>query len=190
MYLLVISLILLFSVLLVLVILAQNSKGGGLTSQFGGSSASNIIGVKKTGDLLEKLTWGFIVGIMVLALSTNFIVTNQTGKPVTIRGAIFNNTNQLVDSFLTMYDGMGKFAMEPNAKETYYCNWIDEYGISHTSDLPIAKKNGVIIFVDGCRIKSHHVQFFHRSLPSNGEICCSPCFDSTIEWENASESQI
>ena len=78
MYLLVISLILLFAVLLVLVILAQNSKGGGLTSQFGGSSASNIIGVKKTGDLLEKLTWGFIVGIMVLALSTNFIVNSQT----------------------------------------------------------------------------------------------------------------
>ncbi len=80
MYLLVISLILLFSVLLVLVILAQNSKGGGLTSQFGGSSASNIIGVKKTGDLLEKLTWGFIVGIMILTLSTNFITSTDTGS--------------------------------------------------------------------------------------------------------------
>lgn len=73
MYTLVIALIILFSVLLVLVILAQNSKGGGLTSQFGGSSASNIIGVKKTGDLLEKLTWGFIITIMVLCLTTNFI---------------------------------------------------------------------------------------------------------------------
>ena len=76
MYILVISLIILFAVLLVLVILAQNSKGGGLTSQFGGSSASNIIGVKKTGDLLEKLTWGFIIGIMVLALSTNLLAPN------------------------------------------------------------------------------------------------------------------
>src|SRR6188474_3192329 len=80
MYTLVIALIILFAILLVLVILAQNAKGGGLTSQFGGSAASNIIGVKKTGDLLEKLTWGFIVGIMVLALSTNFIVSNQTGS--------------------------------------------------------------------------------------------------------------
>jgi preprotein translocase subunit SecG len=79
MYTLVISLIIFFAVLLVLVILAQNSKGGGLTSQFGGSSASNIIGVKKTGDLLEKLTWGFIIAIMVLSLSTNFIETNQGG---------------------------------------------------------------------------------------------------------------
>jgi preprotein translocase subunit SecG len=78
MYTLVISLIIFFAVLLVLVILAQNSKGGGLTSQFGGSSASNIIGVKKTGDLLEKLTWGFIIAIMVLSLSTNFIKGDST----------------------------------------------------------------------------------------------------------------
>ena len=61
-------------------ILAQNSKGGGLTSQFGGSTASNIIGVKKTGDLLEKLTWGFIIAIIVLSLSTNFIVPSNGTK--------------------------------------------------------------------------------------------------------------
>jgi preprotein translocase subunit SecG len=77
MYTLIIALIILFSVLLVLVILAQNSKGGGLSSQFGGSSASNIIGVKKTGDLLEKLTWGFIVAIMALSLTTNFVDSRQ-----------------------------------------------------------------------------------------------------------------
>ena len=77
MYTLVISLIIFFAVLLVLVILAQNSKGGGLSSQFGGSSASNIIGVKKTGDLLEKLTWSFVVAIMVLSLSTSFMDVNE-----------------------------------------------------------------------------------------------------------------
>jgi preprotein translocase subunit SecG len=80
MYGLVIGLIIFIAVLLVLVILAQNSKGGGLTSQFGGSTASNIIGVKKTGDLLEKLTWGFIIAIIVLSLSTNFIVPSNGTK--------------------------------------------------------------------------------------------------------------
>jgi preprotein translocase subunit SecG len=78
MYGLVIGLIILFCILLVLVILAQNAKGGGLSSQFGGSSASNIIGVKKTGDLLEKLTWGFVVAIMVLSLSTNLMDSSAT----------------------------------------------------------------------------------------------------------------
>ena len=80
MYELIIGLIILFAVLLVLVILAQNSKGGGLTGQFGGSTASNIIGVKKTGDLLEKLTWSFIISIMVLCLATNFITPNAGGS--------------------------------------------------------------------------------------------------------------
>jgi len=77
MYTFIIGLIIFFAVLLVLVILAQNSKGGGLTSQFGGSAASNIIGVKKTGDLLEKLTWSFVIAIMVLSLSTSFMTPNS-----------------------------------------------------------------------------------------------------------------
>ncbi len=79
MYALVIGLIVLFCILLVLIILAQNSKGGGLSSQFGGSAASNIIGVKKTGDLLEKLTWGFVVAIMVLSLTTSFMTPGSQG---------------------------------------------------------------------------------------------------------------
>ena len=79
MYVLLISLAIVSAILLVLVVLAQNSKGGGLSGQFGGSAASNLIGVKKTGDLLEKLTWGFIIAIMVLALSTNLLRPNTGG---------------------------------------------------------------------------------------------------------------
>jgi len=73
MYALLIGLTIFASVLLVLVVLAQNSKGGGLSSQFGGSSASNLIGVKKTGDLLEKMTWGLAISVMLLVLATNFV---------------------------------------------------------------------------------------------------------------------
>ena len=70
----IIILILIVAVLLVLVVLAQNSKGGGLSSQFGGSGASNIIGVKKTSDLLERLTWGFAIVILVLSVTVNIII--------------------------------------------------------------------------------------------------------------------
>jgi preprotein translocase subunit SecG len=76
MFTLIVGIIIFVAVLLVLVVLAQNSKGGGLSNQFGGSGASNIIGVKKTGDLLEKLTWGFVITIMILALSTNLVTQN------------------------------------------------------------------------------------------------------------------
>jgi len=74
---LILGLILVISVLLVLIILAQNSKGGGLSSQFGGSSTSQIIGVKRTGDLLEKLTWGFAIAILALSLSANKLLDKR-----------------------------------------------------------------------------------------------------------------
>jgi preprotein translocase subunit SecG len=80
MFTLIVGIIIFFAILLVLVVLAQNSKGGGLSNLAGGSSASNIIGVKKTGDLLEKLTWGFIVAIMVLCLSTNLVTQNSGSR--------------------------------------------------------------------------------------------------------------
>jgi preprotein translocase subunit SecG len=75
-YTLFIVLAIISAVLLVLVVLAQNSKGGGLSSQFGGSGASNLIGVKKTGDVLERLTWAFAVAIMLFSLATNFTTPN------------------------------------------------------------------------------------------------------------------
>ncbi|MCB0504244.1 MAG: preprotein translocase subunit SecG [Cyclobacteriaceae bacterium] len=78
MLLFVLILILIAAVLLILVVLAQNPKGGGLSSQFGGSGASNIIGVKKTSDLLEKLTWGFAVAIVVLSMGTKLLINNQS----------------------------------------------------------------------------------------------------------------
>lgn len=70
------------SVLLVLVVLAQNSKGGGLSSQFGGSGASNLIGVKKTGDLLERLTWAFAIAIMVFSLGVNIVGPSSSSDEI------------------------------------------------------------------------------------------------------------
>ncbi|RAU83266.1 preprotein translocase subunit SecG [Pontibacter arcticus] len=74
MYIALISIIIFVCVLLILVVLSQNPKGGGLSSQFGGGGASQLMGVKRTGDLLEKLTWGFAIGLVVLTLGTHMIV--------------------------------------------------------------------------------------------------------------------
>lgn len=73
MYGVIVTLIVIVAVLLILVVLAQNPKGGGLSSQFGGSGTSQLMGVKKTGDLLEKLTWGFAIALLLLSVSTNFV---------------------------------------------------------------------------------------------------------------------
>lgn len=62
----------LVAVLLIIVILIQNPKGGGLSSEFGGGS-SQMFGVQKTGDILEKLTWGFFAFLLVAALGTGVL---------------------------------------------------------------------------------------------------------------------
>ncbi|MBF8962510.1 preprotein translocase subunit SecG [Pontibacter sp. FD36] len=82
MYIALISIILFICVLLVLVVLAQNPKGGGLSSQFGGGGASQLMGVKRTGDLLEKLTWGFAIALVVLTLGTHMMIDTNTESTV------------------------------------------------------------------------------------------------------------
>ncbi len=49
-------LIFIASVFLILIVLVQNSKGGGLASGF--SSSNQIMGVRKTTDFLEKSDMG------------------------------------------------------------------------------------------------------------------------------------
>lgn len=62
-------LIIVASILLSFFVLIQNPKGGGLVSGFAGGT--NIMGVKRTGDFLEKMTWGLIIAIIVISLAIN-----------------------------------------------------------------------------------------------------------------------
>jgi len=66
MYNFVVILILIVSIVLALVVLVQNSKGGGLAANF--SAPNQIMGVRKTTDFLEKLTWGLAIALVVLSL--------------------------------------------------------------------------------------------------------------------------
>jgi preprotein translocase subunit SecG len=69
-------LIVIIAILLILVVLTQNPKGGGVSQFTGGST--QLMGVKKTGDLLEKLTWGFAIALIVLTVTTNIILKPDT----------------------------------------------------------------------------------------------------------------
>ncbi len=71
-------LIAIIAVLLILVVLIQNSKGGGLSSEYGGAGATQMFGVQKTTDLLEKITWGLGGAMALLALISHlFLGTPQ-----------------------------------------------------------------------------------------------------------------
>ena len=76
MYVFISILILIASILLILIVLVQNSKGGGLASGF--SSSNQIMGVRKTTDFLEKATWGLAGFVIVLSIViTAFIPRDQ-----------------------------------------------------------------------------------------------------------------
>lgn len=59
-------LILIVCILLSLVVLVQNSKGGGLASNF--ASSNQYMGVRKTTDFLEKATWTLAAALLVFSL--------------------------------------------------------------------------------------------------------------------------
>jgi preprotein translocase subunit SecG len=69
-----IVLICILTVLLILIVLIQNSKGGGLAGELGGLGSNQLMGVKKTTDLLEQITWGLGIAVMVLSLASYIMV--------------------------------------------------------------------------------------------------------------------
>ena len=89
MFTLLISLIIIFSALLVVLILVQNPKGVGISGEFSSSGATQMFGVQKTGDIVEQLTWGFSIAILVLVLVTNFTLseTKEASTSVNVEKA-------------------------------------------------------------------------------------------------------
>ncbi len=73
-----IILIIITSAILGFFVLIQNPKGGGLSSGFAGGS--NLMGVKRTGDFLEKGTWTLVIALMVFSLAIN-ILGPSSGTP-------------------------------------------------------------------------------------------------------------
>ena len=71
-YILVSVFILMVSGLIILVVLVQNSKGGGLASNFSGSN--QYMGVRKTADFLEKATWTLAIALLLLSLASIFVI--------------------------------------------------------------------------------------------------------------------
>src|SRR6478672_4631959 len=73
-------LVILSSIILGLIVLVQNPKGGGLSGTLGGFS-NQLMGVKQTTDVLEKGTWIFaaIVGLLCL-FSVAFIPSTSSSK--------------------------------------------------------------------------------------------------------------
>jgi preprotein translocase subunit SecG len=75
MYTFIITLIFIVCFLLVLFVLVQNSKGGGLASSF--SSSNQVLGVRKTTDFLEKITWILAASLVILSIFSTAVLPRQ-----------------------------------------------------------------------------------------------------------------
>jgi preprotein translocase subunit SecG len=75
MYGLITGIILFVCILLILIVLVQNPKGGGLASSF--SSSNQFMGVKRTADFIEKATWGFAAALLVLSILATIVPRNS-----------------------------------------------------------------------------------------------------------------
>ena len=89
MYTFIVILILVVCVLLALVVLVQNSKGGGLAANF--SAPTQVLGARQSADFIEKATWWLAIILVVLCLAATVSipkhhVDNDINTEVTTSG--------------------------------------------------------------------------------------------------------
>ena len=86
MYTSIVILVVLASVLMCLIVLVQESKGGGLAADY--SNNNQILGAPKTTNFIEKATWGLAAIMIVLSiLSVAFLPSVKGNDSVILKQA-------------------------------------------------------------------------------------------------------
>lgn len=70
----IIILIALVCLLLMVAVLIQNPKGGGVDATFGGNQANQIFGASRQADFIEKVTWYLAIALFALCIIATLIV--------------------------------------------------------------------------------------------------------------------
>ena len=121
MYVFISILILIASILLILIVLIQNSKGGGLASGF--SSSNQIMGVRKTTDFLEKATWSLAGAVVVLSIIITAFIPDahksvQSEIQQQVNEAVSIDPNTIAPDFGTAQQPVGTEAAAETEEET------------------------------------------------------------------------
>lgn len=107
--------ILIIAILLTLVVLVQNSKGGGLAAGF--QSSNQYMGVRKTTDFIEKATWG-LAGLMIVlsifAVGIHSRSSNANVQDSAIRGQSADISRQVQEGTAMPTFGEVPEAIDPN----------------------------------------------------------------------------
>ena len=93
MFVIVSVLVFIIAVLLILVILVQNPKGG-LASNF--SSSNQVMGVRKTTDFLEKATWSLGIALLVFSVISSSMMGGTAIEAVSAESELKNEADQVI----------------------------------------------------------------------------------------------
>ena len=85
MYTLLVILIVVAAFLLIGIVLIQESKGGGLASNF--SAQNNVLGVRKTTDVVEKATWTLAAAMVVISIACAYVAPKAATDQSVFEGA-------------------------------------------------------------------------------------------------------
>lgn len=99
----IIGLLFVVAALLILVVLVQNSKGGGISSSVGISN--QVMGVQRSTENVEKITWGLVSGLAVLCILSGFFFNVKTVKA--------GPRNSGYDRLKTQYDMPNNPTLDP-----------------------------------------------------------------------------
>ena len=103
-------LVFIICLLLILIVLVQNSKGGDFASSF--DSSNQIMGVRKTTDFLEKATWTLAAAMMVLCvLAVFFIPKGENGAQSAIQEQL--NSQPVQQQAIPAFPGMNNGETAP-----------------------------------------------------------------------------
>ena len=97
-------LVILASVLLTIVVLLQNGKGGGLASNF--AAGNQTFGVRQTADILEKVTWGLVAFVFVVAIASSFATSGNSKGGMDVTDQIERSLEESRPQFPAVPQGM------------------------------------------------------------------------------------
>jgi len=100
----------------------------------GAKSTSKVDFFPEGGSLLENVA--SVIG---------FKAVDGNGNPIEVTGKVFDSNNELITSFASSHDGMGKFQMIPIEGKQYYVKTITKTGAELRNDLPKVTKQGYLL---------------------------------------------
>jgi alpha-2-macroglobulin-like protein len=74
-----------------------------------------------------------------------FMAKNTLGKPADIEGKVVDDRGQLVTTFTSIHDGLGRFELSPDADRTYTVEITKPAGITQKFQVPAAKAGGCVV---------------------------------------------